>query len=153
MPGEEEVEESDDGTLEFGTTTNVDGGWGEGLPDDGLTYIGGNEQVDTGAKAIALLEELIEEDDDESSDDKLDDKEKADTSTKILGLTVKTGKDIHSGLTKGNDKSENWKTGRTRLAIDYNGEANPSQSNFTPPEFRVPRRCTHICIQLFSSAL
>ena len=46
VPGEKQVEERDNGTLELGATSNVDGGGREGLPDDGLADVGGNEQVD-----------------------------------------------------------------------------------------------------------
>lgn len=42
-PGEKEMNESDDCTLEFGTTTGVDGGWRESFPHDGLADVGGNE--------------------------------------------------------------------------------------------------------------
>ena len=34
VPRKEEMEESDDGTFEFGSTAGVDGSWGERLPDD-----------------------------------------------------------------------------------------------------------------------
>ena len=42
----QQVEESDDRTLKLGPTTRVDGGWTEGLPDDGLTHVGSNEEGD-----------------------------------------------------------------------------------------------------------
>ena len=34
VPGEEKVEERDDGALKLGSTSSVDGGGGECLPDD-----------------------------------------------------------------------------------------------------------------------
>jgi hypothetical protein len=80
-PGEEKVEEGDNSTLKLGTTASVDGGWGESLPHDGLADVGGNEQRDTAAKTVALLEQLIEEDDDQTSDHELENEEDADTST------------------------------------------------------------------------
>ena len=42
--GGQKMEKGDDGSFEFGTTTNVDGGWGECFPDDGFTDIGGDEK-------------------------------------------------------------------------------------------------------------
>lgn len=44
VPGEEEMEESDKGTLEFWSTAGVDSGGGECLPDDGLANIGSNKE-------------------------------------------------------------------------------------------------------------
>ena len=43
-PCEEQVEERNDGALEFWATAGVDGGWGESLPDNGLADVGGNEK-------------------------------------------------------------------------------------------------------------
>jgi len=43
VPGEKQVEEKDNGTLELGATSNVDGSGRERLPDDGLSDVGGNE--------------------------------------------------------------------------------------------------------------
>ena len=40
IPGEEEVEEGNEGTLEFWSTAGVDSGGREGLPDDGLASVG-----------------------------------------------------------------------------------------------------------------
>ena len=39
-PGEEQVDEGEDGALEFRTTASVDGGGRESLPDNGLADIG-----------------------------------------------------------------------------------------------------------------
>ena len=44
VPGEEEVEEGNKSTLEFWSTTGVDGGGRESLPDNGLANVGGNEE-------------------------------------------------------------------------------------------------------------
>lgn len=106
MPGEKEVEKSDDGALEFAAAADVDSGGRKGLPDDALTNVGGDEQVDTTAESIALLEEFVEEDDNQSSNNKLNDEQEADTGTKILGLTVEASEDVDGSLAEGNDKSE-----------------------------------------------
>ena len=65
VPGEEEVEEGDDGTLKLGAAAGVEGGGGEGLPDDGLADVGCDEEGDARAETVALLEQLVEKDDDE----------------------------------------------------------------------------------------
>ena len=109
VPGEEEVEKSDDGALKLGAATNVDSGGGEGLPYDGLANVGSNEQVDTRAQAVALLEELVEEDDDEGRNNELDDEEKADTGSEVFGLAIETGEDVDGGLAESNNDSKDWK--------------------------------------------
>lgn len=43
------------GEREVLTSAGVDGGWAEGLPDNGLTDVGSNEERDSRAQAIALL--------------------------------------------------------------------------------------------------
>ena len=65
------MEESNHGTLELGTTAGVDGGGAEGLPDDGLADVGGDEEGDPRAETVALLEELVEHEDDEAGNDEL----------------------------------------------------------------------------------
>lgn len=43
------------------TSASVHSGGAEGLPDNCLTDVGGNEEGDTRAKTVALLEELIQQ--------------------------------------------------------------------------------------------
>ena len=103
------VEHHDYGTLELRATADVDGGGrlGEHFPDDRFTNFGGGEQVNTGTEAvISLLKEFIKKNDDEQGNDKLHGKEEADTSAKIFWLAIKTGRDIHSSLTKSDNKSK-----------------------------------------------
>jgi hypothetical protein len=100
------VEQSDDRTLELRATASVDGSGGERLPDNGLADVGGNEQGDTAAKTVALLEELIQQNDDETSDNQLDDQEDTDTGAKVAGLAVETSQDIDTGLAEGKDDGE-----------------------------------------------
>ena len=107
VPREKEMEESDEGALEFWSTTGVDGGGRECLPDDRLANVGGNEERDTGTETVTLLEKFVKENDNESGDDKLDDQQKADTGTEVTWLAIKTGKDVHGGLTKRDDQREN----------------------------------------------
>lgn len=105
-PGQEKVEKSDNGALELGTTAGVDGRGGEGLPDDGLANVGGNEQRDTAAQTVTLLEKLIKQDNNKTSHNQLNNQENADTSTKIARLAVETSKDIDTGLAEGENDSK-----------------------------------------------
>ena len=116
-PGHEQVEEGNDGTLKLGTTTGVDGGGGEGLPDDGLANVGGNEQRDTAAQTVALLQKLIEENDNHTSHDELEDEEEDDAGTQVGGGTVETSEDIDSGGTGGEDEGKELLGGLVELTI------------------------------------
>lgn len=79
VAGGEQVEESNDGSLELGTTASVHGSGRERLPHDGLADVGRNEEGDSGSETVALLEELVEEEDDQTGDDQLDNDQEADT--------------------------------------------------------------------------
>ena len=61
------MEESNDSSFKLCATAGVDGGRTERLPDNGLTDVGGNEERDTRAKAIAFLEQLIQQEDNQTS--------------------------------------------------------------------------------------
>jgi len=54
MPREEEVKQRNDGTCELRSTANVDGGRGEGLPEDNDE--GGDDELDDDEKANAGAE-------------------------------------------------------------------------------------------------
>ncbi len=116
-PGEKEMEESNDGTLEFRTTTSVDGGGGEGLPHNGLANVRRNEERDTASKAVALLEQLVEENDDQTSHNQLDNQQNTDTSTKVTWLAVETSQDVHTGLSEREDDSEELLSGLVELTV------------------------------------
>jgi hypothetical protein len=98
IPGEEEVEERDDGAFKLGTTASVDGGRRECLPDDRLADVGGDKERDTGAETVTFLKKLVEENDDQCGDDELDDEEKADTSANVTRLSIETGEHHHRSL-------------------------------------------------------
>lgn len=116
-PSQEQVEQGDDGTLELGATAGVDGGGGEGLPDDRLADVGGNEQRDTAAQAVALLQKLVQQDDHQTSNNQLDNKENADTGTQVARLAVETSQDVNTGLAEGEDDSEQFLGGLVELAV------------------------------------
>jgi hypothetical protein len=116
-PGQEQVEQGDDGTLELGATASVDGRGGERLPDNGLADVGSNEQRDTAAKTVAFLEELIQQNDDETGNNQLDDQENTDTGTKVAGLAVEASQDVDTGLAEGKDDGEQLLSGLVELAV------------------------------------
>lgn len=53
------------------TSASVDSGGAEGLPDDRLTDVGCNEERDTRAQTIALLEQLIQQQDNKTCNKEL----------------------------------------------------------------------------------
>jgi len=103
---EEEVEERDDGALEFRPSTRVDGSGRKGLPDDRLADVGGDEERDPGAEPEAFGKKLVEEDNDERGGDELEDQEQADAGAEGRGGSIETGEDVDRCLAERNDKSE-----------------------------------------------
>ena len=55
LAGNEQMEKSNDGSLELGSTSGVDSRGTEGLPDNVLADVGGDEQTDAGTQPVALL--------------------------------------------------------------------------------------------------
>ncbi len=53
------MEEGDDGAFELSTTTSVNGSGGEGLPNNVLANVGGDEEGNTRAQTVALLQQLV----------------------------------------------------------------------------------------------
>lgn len=111
------MEERNDSAFELGSAASVDSGRGEGLPHDGLTNVGGDEQGDAGAKAVPLLKELVEEDDDEGGGNELNDEEEADAGADVRGLAVETGKDIYGGLAEGDDEGKYYDIGQKDIHV------------------------------------
>lgn len=60
--------ESDDSEL---TSASVDGSGAEGFPDDGFADVGGDEERDTRAQAVALLEQLVQQQDNQTCNEEL----------------------------------------------------------------------------------
>ena len=58
-PCQEQMEERNDSALEFGSSACIDRGWGECLPDDGLTDVRCDEQGDTAAQTIPFLQKFV----------------------------------------------------------------------------------------------
>lgn len=103
------MEQSDDSTLKFRSTASVNGGGGERLPDDALANVGGDKERDTRSQPVALLEELIKKNNNETGDNQLEDEEKADTGTKVAGLSIETGQNVYSSLSERKDDSKHYR--------------------------------------------
>ena len=100
---EELLEHGDDGTLELSTTSSVDGEGRERLPDDGLTDAGRDEQGDTRAESVSLLEELVKQNADHSCDHELGNDEHGGDGADV---TVHAGHHVREGLNEGDDQTE-----------------------------------------------
>lgn len=116
-PGKEKVEESNNSSLKLGSSSSVDCSWAECSPDDVLTDVGSNEKLNTGTQSVALLEKLIEKNDNKTSNDKLENEQQANTSTEVTRLTVKSSQNVNSGLSEGEDDSEELLGSLIKLAI------------------------------------
>ena len=106
IAGDEKVEEGDDGSLELGAAAGVDGGGTEGLPNDVLADVGGNEKTDTTSEAVSLLKELIEGEDDETGAEELGDDDEGVTSTNGAEISIHTTNDVGNGLTDCNEDTK-----------------------------------------------
>ena len=126
-PGHEQVEESDDSTLVLGATASVDAGRGEGLPHDRLADVGRDEERDTTAEAVTLLQELIEEDDDHTGNKKLEDQQDDDTGAEVRGRAIEASEDVDSGGTSRQNESEQLLGGLVELAVRLEVEVDVDQ--------------------------
>ena len=96
--GSQKVEQRDHSTLKLSTSSSVDGGRAESLPDNGLANIGGNKQRNTRTKSIAFLKELVQKKNDKSGNEELNDDEKAHAHAHLAWNTVHTGHDVDDSL-------------------------------------------------------
>jgi len=104
--GDEEMEKGNDRAFELGTTASVDGSGGEGFPNNVLTDVCGDEEGDTRAKAVSLLEKLVEDDDNHTGKEKLDDDEDRVARAKFADITVHAGDNVGDGLADGDKDAE-----------------------------------------------
>lgn len=56
----EQVEQGDDSAFKFSAPASIDGGRAERLPHNSLADVGGNEEGDSGAQAVAFLQQLVQ---------------------------------------------------------------------------------------------
>lgn len=117
------MEQGNDGTLELSSTTSVDGGGAEGLPDDVLANVGGYEERDTRSQSISpiievnklllevkvwyiLLQELIQNQNNDSREEQLKNNEEGISSTKICNITVHAGHNVSGTLSDSDEHTQ-----------------------------------------------
>ena len=103
---DEKVEKSNDGSFELGTSTSVDSGRTEGLPDDSFTDVGGDEDGDTRSKTVSLLQEFVESKNNQSGAEKLEDDQNGITGTDGSKISVHSTGNVSDGFTKSDKKTE-----------------------------------------------
>ncbi|GMT25660.1 hypothetical protein PFISCL1PPCAC_16957 [Pristionchus fissidentatus] len=106
VSGGEEVEEGDDGSLEFGSAASVHRSGRERLPHDRLADVGGDEERNSRAETISLLEQLVEQQHNETGEHELDNDEQADSGANVGRLSVESRSDVHDGLSDSDHHSE-----------------------------------------------
>ena len=85
---QQEVEKSDDASLEFGSLVCSNGHRGEAFPEDALANVGGNEQGDTRSETISLLKELVKHEHHESSQEELGNDQERSDKTKLTNWAI-----------------------------------------------------------------
>jgi len=98
LSGDQKMEESDDSSLEFGSSAGVNRGRRESLPYDGFADVGGNEERNTGSKSITLLQELIQQQDNDSSEQELKNDKRSVSKSKIRDISVHSRDDVSGSL-------------------------------------------------------
>ena len=106
LTGDQLVEQGDDGTFEFLSTTVVDSGGREGSPDDRFADVGGDEQADARANTVALLQEFVQQENDDTSGRQLNDEKTTGEGTELASRTVHARDDVDEGSDEGEDDTE-----------------------------------------------
>ena len=102
----QKMEERNDCAFKFCSSADIDCCWREGLPDDRFANVGGDEEGNTGTETVAFWEELVEEKDDHSSDEKLDDDQRANSSSHLSGIAVHASQNVDDSLAESHDHTE-----------------------------------------------
>ena len=106
LTGDQAVEQGDDGTFEFLTTTIIEGGGGEGSPHNRFTDVGSNEQADTRTNTVSLLEEFVQEENNNTGSRQLDNEEDASEHTEFASRAVHTRDNVDKSSGDGKDDTE-----------------------------------------------
>jgi len=115
--GEEEVEHSNDSTLELSALVGPDGNRGEGLPEDLLADVGGDEEGDTRAETVSFLEELVEHQDHESGKEKLSNNEDRVDESELSNGSVHSTEKISKSLSKSDEEAEEFRGSLVKLSV------------------------------------
>uniref|UniRef100_A0A7S1C9Y9 alanine--tRNA ligase n=1 Tax=Bicosoecida sp. CB-2014 TaxID=1486930 RepID=A0A7S1C9Y9_9STRA len=111
--GQQLVEERDDGALELGAARGLaddgaarDGGRREGLPDDALADVGGEEERDARAHAVAAAQHLVQHQHHHASHEQLQDEQDRVAGAHVRDLTEHAGEDVHGALAERDEQAE-----------------------------------------------
>ena len=111
------MEESNDGSLVLRSLLRVNRGWREGLPQDSTTYVSRNEELDAGAKTVALLKHLVEKHDDDAREKELEDDQSAVNWTDVIEIPEHAREKISSRLAHGNENREQLLSRQEEAAV------------------------------------
>ncbi len=104
--GNQHVEKSDNGSLVFHSGFGSWGDWAESFPDNGLADVCGDEEGNSWADSVSLLEHFIKHHDDDAGEGQLQHDEDGVSGTEFVNVTVHARPHIGEGLTNGDDESE-----------------------------------------------
>jgi hypothetical protein len=102
--GNEKMEQGNDGSLKLGTTSSVQSGRTERLPDNGFANVGSNKERDTRSETISLLEEFVKGKDNETGAKELSNDQNGVTSSNGSEISVHSTDNISNGFT-GSDQN------------------------------------------------
>ena len=94
----QQVEQGDDGALELGAAARVDRRRTERLPHDRLANVGGDEERNARAEAVALLQQLVQQQHDQAGDEQLDHDQQAHSAADLRRVAVHARHHVHDGL-------------------------------------------------------
>mmetsp|Transcript_1989 Transcript_1989/g.4491 ORF Transcript_1989/g.4491 Transcript_1989/m.4491 type:complete len:302 (+) Transcript_1989:837-1742(+) len=120
LSGNKQVEESNDSTFEFSSTTSVEGGRRKGLPDNGLANVGGNEKRNTRTKSVSLLQEFIKSQDNQTGAEELGNDQNSVTGTNGTNVTIHSRNNVSNGFTSCDKDTEQLLSTREESTIFLN---------------------------------
>mmetsp|Transcript_18997 Transcript_18997/g.41280 ORF Transcript_18997/g.41280 Transcript_18997/m.41280 type:complete len:357 (-) Transcript_18997:258-1328(-) len=114
---DEKMEKSDDSTFEFGTSTGVDSGGTECLPNNGFANVGSDENRNTRSKTVTLLQKLVQSKDNKTRAEKLEDNQNSITCTDGTKISVHSTGNISDSFTERNQETKKLLGTRKQSAI------------------------------------
>ena len=121
LSGQEEMDEGNESSLEFSATACVDCRGTECFPNDRLANVRSNEEGDTRAKPIALLQQLVEDDNDQASCNKLQNNEKGIASAERIEISIHSRHDVGNGLSNGNENAKQFLSSTEQRSVFLQG--------------------------------
>ena len=107
-PGNEKMEQCNNGAFEFSPASRIDSGGTECLPDNVLADIGRDKERDSAAQAIALLKQLIQREHDQSRAKELADNEERISRANAGQIAVHAADDVRDGFSHRDENSKQF---------------------------------------------